>query len=294
MSFLTDGPNRTMVPSEFVSVFASGTRRRYVRHIPIIPLLSTLMLPSMAAATAEHTQLGQGSPPGKLSVGAGYEHYIAQWDGRHSTNVEVLQDRFYVRGVYQPSRRLRVGARLGAANLSAPDLSGNYFWNHIDYGYSSFGSVDLNWTPLGAVPGGLGGALDILFEVSAFTTYTADWMEGWYDGFGTRVDYEAYPEVSSMWEGRLAILVAAHSGYFRFGAGPMLLQSGAETRTHFRISWTEGVWEEVTETDYFTTRNELGMVYALRFSPGLAIVIDAEAVWTAGGPLFKISLYRIL
>jgi hypothetical protein len=36
------------------------------------------------------------------------------------------------------------------------------------------------------------------------------------------------------------------------------------------------------------------VLYGLRFSPGLAMVIDAEAVWTTGGPLFKISLDRIL
>ena len=253
-----------------------------------------IVLAVSAAAAADETQSDRGHPPGKFSVGAGFERYIADWDGRRSRADEVLQNRFFVRGSYDLARRLRIGARLGAADLSATGLDGLDLTNHIDYGLSPFGSIYLNWTPLGASPGTMGGAIEILFDVSTFATYSADKIEGWYDGFGTRYDYEAWPEVSSMWEGRLAILVASYNRYFRFRAGPMLLQSGAETGTRVRTSWTEGVWNEGTETNYFTTQNEVGVVYALRFSPGAAIVIDAEAVWTTAGPQIKVSLDRVL
>jgi hypothetical protein len=272
--------------------------RTLVYSVRFFILMFALTASSVTSATADEAadsvSVYSGHPGTRLALGAGYERYTADWDGRRSTRMEVLQDRFYLQGHYQPVRRLRVGARLGAADLSAPEPEHSFLWTQIDYGFAPFGSIDLSWTPLGAIPGTQGGAIELLFEVSAFAGCTADKMMGYYDSFEMRVDYEAWPEVNAMWEGRLAILVASHNGYFRFRAGPVLLQSGAETRTRFRISWTEGVWNEFTETNYYKTRSEVGVLYGLRFSPGFAMVIDAEGVWTTGGPLFKISLDRIL
>jgi len=231
--------------------------------------------------------------PGKFSVGAGYEHYSAEWNGRRSMVRDVRQNRFFVLGDYHLARRLRVGARLGAADLSAPDLDNIDPGNQIDYALSPFGSLTLNWTPLGASPGTRGGALEILFEVSAFTTHTAGKIEGWYDAFETKVDYEAWPEVTDMWEGRLAVVLAGHNGSSRFGAGLMLLQSGAKTRTRARTSWSHEAWNGFTLTNYFKTQNEVGVLFTWRFSPGAAIVIDAQAVATTAGPQFTVSLARI-
>ncbi|MFC1800126.1 hypothetical protein ACFL2Z_04360 [Candidatus Eisenbacteria bacterium] len=284
-----------IVINEFRLFSTPFVRGNCIRRLPATAFLSVLMMVFMSASVmADETPSGPGHPPGKFSLGAGYERYTADWDVRRYTKGGVLQNRFYVQGDYQLARRLRVGARLGAADLSAPDLDDIDFRNQVDYGFSPFGSVNLNWTPLGAIPGSVGGAIEILFEASAFATYTADKIEGSFDAFETRVDYEAWPKVSSMWEGRLAVLVAVHNGGFRFRAGPMLLQSGAETRTRGRNSWSEGVWNEFTLTNYFKTQNEVGVLYALRFYPGAAILIDAEAVWTTGGPQFKISLNRVL
>ena len=261
-------------------------------RLPTIVLLSLFITASMATGTlADETQLGPGHPPGAFSVGAGYERYSAEWIGSNRRAIrDAFQNRVFLQISHRFAPRLRIGARLGAADLSAPDLDNIDFRNHVDYGLSPFGSVHLNWTPLGAQPGTMGGALEIHFEASAFGTYTADRIEGSLDdGFGEPVGYEAWPEVSSMWEGRIGILLAIQNGTSCFGCGFMFLQSGAETRTHIKTRWGEG-----TETDYFRSHNNIGMVGAWRFSPGADLVLDTKVAWTGPALLFEVSLGRVL
>ncbi len=243
---------------------------------------------------ADGTSSNSEHPAGDFSVGAGYERYKSEWGGSHSVKREVFQNRIYVQGDYHLARRFRAGARLGAADLSAPDLDDIEPRNHIDYGFSPFGSINLNWTPIGALPGTRGAALEILFEASAFAAYTASKIEGSLDGFQMTTHYEAWPELSGMWEGKLAVLLAAHNGSSRFGAGLMLLQSGAETRTRLRTSWSEGVWNKHTLTNYFKTQNEVGMLYTWRFSPGLATLLNTKVVLAFPAVQFNVSLSRIL
>jgi hypothetical protein len=248
------------------------------------------------AAMADDTSSVPLNSSYKFAVGAGYERYTAEWIGsNHSKGREVSQNRLFLQMDYQPVRCLRVGAGVGGSDLSAPELAtSGYcdfgFCDQLEYPVSPFASVNINWTPLGALPGSRGASIEILFEVSAFSTFASDKIDGTYLDWGGEVRrYEAWPEVRSMWEGKLGFLLATQHGSWRFGAGLMYLESGAEARTRIKTDWYDG-----NETDYLKTRNNIGMLLAWQFSPVAAIVIDAEAVWTMGGPQLKISLERIM
>lgn len=248
-----------------------------------------MMAAVSTAIMAVEASSSSGNPAGVLSMGAGYERYEAEWVGSHSVKREVFQNRVYIQGDYRVARRLRTGARLGAAGLSACDLDDIDHSNHVDYSLSPYGSIILNWTPVGALQGTIGGAIEIMFAVSAFATYTADKIEGSIDGFGMTTEYEAWPEVSSMWEAKLSILLAAHNGSYSFGAGLTFLESGAETRTRIKTQWNDG-----TLTNYFKTQNQVGILYSFRLSPGLATRVDTEVIWMPPHVRFEISLARVL
>jgi hypothetical protein len=247
-------------------------------------------------ATALETLSQSENRASILSLGAGYERYMAEWVGnKHSKIRKVSQNRLFLQADYQPVRRLRVEVGIGAADLSAPQLA-TYGYCDIglchrpEYDVSPFAKVDIRWIPLGALPGSPGGEIEILLEVSAFATFDADKIDGSYIDWGGEVrEYEVWPEVSSMWDARFGFLLATQHESSRFGAGLMFLQSGAEARTRIKTDWYDGY-----DTDYLKTQNNIGMLFAWRFSPGAVIVIDAEALWTTGGPQFKISLDRII
>jgi len=277
---------------EFILCSTLVTRGCCIRCFLAIASMTVLIVVVVSASvTADETQSDPGHPPGKFSVGAGYERYSAEWIGHAGTVMkDTRQNRIFLKADYWTAPRLRVSARLGAADLFVPEGDLYFLRSHVDYGFSPFGSISLNWTPVGAQPGTEGGAIEVLFEVSAFATYAADKIEGSYDsGWGEPLEYEAWPEVSSMWEGKVGLLLSTQSGASRFGAGLMFLDSGAETRTHIKTGWGEG-----TETDYSKTQNNIGMMGAWRFSPGADMILDTRIVWTGPALLFEVSIGRVL
>jgi hypothetical protein len=248
---------------------------------------------ALAAAddAADSVSPESGNPFQGLSIGAGYERYQAEWRGNHSAEGAVFQHRAYVRGDYYLARRLRAGIKLGAADLTAPYFDEVDPGTNTDYGFSPYGSVTVNWTPLGALPGSRGGAIEVLLEVSGFATFDADKFDGTYLDWGGEVrEYEAWPEVTEMWEGRLGVLFGVHNKWYSFGAGLMFLESGAESRTRVKTRWYDGVL-----TNYFRTAPpQVGMLYRLSLLPGLAMLVDTEVVWTPPYVQFEISASRIL
>ncbi len=186
---------------------------------------------------------------------------------------------------YRISSRFRAGARVGAADLSVDDLNDIGLEEHVEYGFSPFGSFGLNWTPVGARPGSRGAAVEAVMEISAFATQSAGRIEGSVPGWDDDISYEAWPEVSSMWEGRLGALLAVQQPSSRLGFGLMYLESGAETRTRVKTRWGED-----TLTDYFKTQNKIGMMFSCRLSPTANSCLNAEVIWTGPTVDLKISL----
>ncbi len=231
------------------------------------------------SSVSEHTHRG-------FSLGAGYERYMADWKGTGSNaRVRIEQNRFYLHGDYVFAGRITAGFRLGTASAISTgfDPLDVHPHGYIDYGFEPFGSILLSCTPIGAARGTSGLALDIRFELSAFSTYTDESSVYLYDCERDRLYFEARREIRDQWEGSLAVLFVAGSNKSRFGAGPVILRSGA-------FGKTELDWGEYTDTwdDYMRSDQDTGMLFTLDLTPSASTAVHGYALF---GPTIRLGVW---
>jgi hypothetical protein len=215
-----------------------------------------------------------GTAPARVSLGAGYERYNADWTGDFwgIGLGRIEQDRFYVRVSYLISRRLLAAGTLGAADAatSAAPFHDVHPRGPTEYGFQVFGKLSLLATPLGVPPGRRGAALDLLVELSAFGPYRTE-----FDGYvysdwqGEEVDFTAWLEIEEMWEGSAAALLRVGNGTLTWRFGWMLYRSRA-----MRSVRIETAWGADSGTRQIEAEQEFGVLVALRLTPWAASALE--------------------
>jgi hypothetical protein len=234
--------------------------------------------PCEAADEPSYIEPEAGTPPARLSLGAGYERYNAEWTadiwGMGLGKIE--QDRFYVRVGYLVGRRLLVTGTLGAADAATSDPL--FYDAHprgpAEYGFQVFGNLSLLATPLGVPPGRQGAALDLLVGLSAFGPYRTE-----FDGYiysewqCEEVDFTARLAIEDMWEASAAALLRVGNGTFTWRFGWMLYRSRA-----MRSVRIETVWGADGGRRQIEAEQEFGALIALQLTPWGATGLEFEVL----------------
>jgi hypothetical protein len=228
-----------------------------------------------------------GTAPARVSFGAGYERYSADWTG-DTWGIGLgrfEQNRFYVRAGYLLGRRLLVTGSLGAADAATldPFLYDAHPRGPTEYGFQVFGELSLLATPLGAPPGRRGAALDVLVGLSAFGPYRTE-----FDGYvysdwqGGEVDFTARLEIEDMWEASAAALMRVGNSTFTSRFGWMLYRSRAMRSVSIETAWGAG-----SATRQIEAEQEFGALIALRLTPWGASALELKVL---APPITRFSL----
>lgn len=219
-----------------------------------------------------------GTAPTRVSLGAGYERYNADWTGDFwgIGLGRIEQNRFCIRVGYLLSRRLLAAGTLGAADAatSDPPFDDAHPRGPTEYGFQVFGKLSLLATPLGAPPGRRGAALDLLIELSAFGPYCTEFDGYVYsDWLGEELDFTARLEIEDMWEASTAALLRVDNGTFTWRFGWMLYRSRA-----MRSVRIETAWGADSATRQIEAEQEFGALIALRFTPWGASAVELKVL----------------
>jgi hypothetical protein len=198
--------------------------------------------PYAAEEEPSYLEPGAGTAPARVSLGAGYERYNADWTGDFwgIGLGRIEQNRFYVHVGCLLGRRLLAAGTLGAADAATSDPP--FYDAHppgpTEYGFQVFGRLSLLATPLGAPPGRPGAALDLVVDVSAFGPDHSE-FDGYVHGDwqGEDVDFTARLEIEDMWEASAAALLRVGNGTFTWRSGWMLYQSRAMRPVRIESAW---------------------------------------------------------
>ena len=249
--------------------------------------------PYAAADEPSYLEPEPGTAPARVSLGAGYERYNADWTGDFwgIGLGRIEQNRFYVRVGYLLNRRLLAAGTLGAADAatSDPPFHDAHPRGPTEYGFQVFGKLSLLATPLGAPPGRRGAALDLLVELSAFGPYHTE-----FDGYvysdwqGEEVDFTARLEIEDMWEASAAALLRVGNSTVTWRFGWMLYRSRAMRSVRIETAW--GADSGIRQIE---AEQEFGILIALRLTPWGATALEFE-VLTPPTTRFSLALSKPL